>query len=526
MADVFISYARSSAADAKRMSDLLEGQGYSVWFDEDLPAHRPYADVIASELDAASAVIVLWSDEAVRSHWVRSEGNRARESGRLVQARLDESQLPMPFDQIQCADLRKWSGGQTTGWQSIVSAVAALANHEAPEAIAGPGVPPAADRRRLLIAGGAVAALAAGAPFAWRAFKSPEPPSKAGLLLQKGLDALQNNDALETEDVGSTKQAVAFLKDATEADPRSATAWAALAVAYAVRKKASPVAERPGLDQRSRAAAASAQALNPKEPYAAVALLLLEPVYRRWLTTERADREALSRHKTFPFFLFILSEMLGNVGRWKEASELTDRFDRRRFLIPGADRRILVNRWCAGDLERADEASLTAAEQWPQHPGVWRTRVAYLLFGDRPAEAVALIDNEAERPPDTPPELLAALRATGDGLAGRTNAATAIEANLTYLRTKPSNALQVAQAITALGGQDIALQLLNGYYFGHGEWADLAPPGGDADRLTAPLFQPPMKSLWKTADFDRLLERIGLNAYWRRSRTVPDFRRI
>ena len=64
MADIFLSYARESAETATRVAATLRSDGYSVWFDEELPAHRAYADVIASELDAARAVLVLWSEAA------------------------------------------------------------------------------------------------------------------------------------------------------------------------------------------------------------------------------------------------------------------------------------------------------------------------------------------------------------------------------------------------------------------------------------------------------------------------------
>jgi adenylate cyclase len=131
MTDVFLSYSRSSLASARRISDLLEAAGYSVWFDEDLPAHRPYSDVIEEQLEKARAVVVLWSREGAQSQWVRSEANRARETGRLVQIRLDDARLPMPFDQIQCADLRGWRGkNSSAAWGSVLSGIAALTNDE------------------------------------------------------------------------------------------------------------------------------------------------------------------------------------------------------------------------------------------------------------------------------------------------------------------------------------------------------------------------------------------------------------
>lgn len=81
MADVFISYARPTARLTRAIASALEKQGYSVWFDEALPAHRAYGDVIQERLDEASAVLVIWSREATQSQWVRSEANRARERG-------------------------------------------------------------------------------------------------------------------------------------------------------------------------------------------------------------------------------------------------------------------------------------------------------------------------------------------------------------------------------------------------------------------------------------------------------------
>src|SRR5258707_6245301 len=49
-----------------------------IWWDADLPANRDYADVIEERLAGAKAVLVLWSAEAVKSQWVRSEADRAR----------------------------------------------------------------------------------------------------------------------------------------------------------------------------------------------------------------------------------------------------------------------------------------------------------------------------------------------------------------------------------------------------------------------------------------------------------------
>ena len=61
MSEVFISYARSNAAQAQMVAETLRALGYSVWRDDELPAHRPYAEVIEERLQAARAVVVIWS---------------------------------------------------------------------------------------------------------------------------------------------------------------------------------------------------------------------------------------------------------------------------------------------------------------------------------------------------------------------------------------------------------------------------------------------------------------------------------
>ena len=525
MADVFLSYARANAAAANRVSSRLRSSGFSVWFDDSLPVHRAYSEVIEEQLESASAVLVLWSSEAIASQWVRSEANRARESGRLVQARLDDSRLPMPFDQIQCADLRGLSRARSEALRNVEKSIAALAGGDRPAAIAKPPSPDSVSRRTLLIAGGATAALALGGFVAWRELREPGMTPEAQLLLQKGLDALQQNDVLDTEQpVGAGAQAVALLTRATEAAPDSEAAWGGLAMAYAVRTRAAPVSERPGFAERSRAAARRALELEKNGHRALAALRLLEPVYRNWQFAERAARAALDLHPNFPIHIFLLSDVLASVGRWREGANVAIKADRTRFLIPGADRKVIVGLWAAGDLQEADKTLGQAIDRWPEHPQVWRTRIAYLLFSGRPAEALALVES-VERPAAIPDRLAAAARATGQALANAGDRRAAVQANLDYLRDSPGSALQIAQAIAALGDSRTAMDLLHGYYFADNEWAELAPRGGDFDRQTSPLFLPPMQSLWKLPEFDRLLERIGLNAYWRRSGTLPDFRR-
>jgi adenylate cyclase len=143
MTDIFISYARSTEAQAKLIAEALKTLGCSVWRDDDLPAHRAYAEVIEERLKAARAVVVIWSAEAVKSEWVRSEADRARAERKLIQLTIDGAALPMPFDQIQCADMTGWTGDtQASGWRKIVDSLTDLMGRPSPS-LAPPALAPA-----------------------------------------------------------------------------------------------------------------------------------------------------------------------------------------------------------------------------------------------------------------------------------------------------------------------------------------------------------------------------------------------
>lgn len=183
LAEVFISYARSSEALAKRIESALKSAGHAAWRDDQLPAHRAYSEIIEQRLRSAEAVVVLWSKEAVQSQWVRAEADFGRTEGKLVQAQLDDTLPPIPFNQIQCADLRGWRGHRNhKGWAKLVESVSSVASGEKSKE-----AEPSAVRhsrpltRRLALAAIALLVLVAGAIFVPRLVAGDEPPTLAVL---------------------------------------------------------------------------------------------------------------------------------------------------------------------------------------------------------------------------------------------------------------------------------------------------------------------------------------------------------
>lgn len=536
MADVFLSYARASAVQAAAIATQLRTSGFSVWFDENLPAHRSYSEVIEEQLDSASAVLVLWSTEAVQSQWVRSEANRARESGRLVQARLDDARLPMPFDQIQCADLGRWSGGKDSPvWNSVLTSLASLvAGESAPvqqrgEPRIGPSASSGISRRALVASGAAVAAIGAAGGILWFRPSAPEIPPKAQQMLQSALTIMQDGRPEEQD------QAIAYLLEATEIAPDFADAWGALALAYSIRKYQLPLAERAGSEERCRSAARKALELDPDQPIAECALTLLVPTYRNWARVEQMGRRLVKRHPHIPMTQHILADPMTNAGLWKAAIKVHDTIDRERFVIPLSDRSIIQALWAGGELQRAEAMLDGATERWPRHRAIFNLRAEFLMHSGRANEAIQQLENQSSRPPAYPEDLLNGALAVARAMAGAITPAAALAANLemlgtatanyvTYLNHKIATVQIVAQRAVALGDNQTAMELLDGYYFGRGRWAKFAPPAGDDDRNSISLFEPPMRALWRNSMFDDLLGRIGLSDYWRRSGTRPDFR--
>src|SRR5258708_400165 len=141
MSDIFTSDAGSTETPAKQIAEALRGLGYGVWRDDELPAHRAYAEVIEERLRSAKAVVVMWSAEAAKSQWVRAEANVARAAGTLVQLRLDNTVPPLPFNEIECADLVGWTGDlDAHDWKKVVASVAELIGETAAQPTPGPAV--------------------------------------------------------------------------------------------------------------------------------------------------------------------------------------------------------------------------------------------------------------------------------------------------------------------------------------------------------------------------------------------------
>lgn len=108
MADVFVSYSRIDQARVGPLVKALEAQGLTVWWDPAITPGDEFDAMIGAELDAARAVIVVWTPASVDSRWVKGEAREAADRGVLVPIRFDNARLPIDVRAIHTTDLDGW----------------------------------------------------------------------------------------------------------------------------------------------------------------------------------------------------------------------------------------------------------------------------------------------------------------------------------------------------------------------------------------------------------------------------------
>ena len=187
MADIFISYARVDRERARALATALDLEGWSVWWDRDIPPGRTFDDVIEEALSAAKCVIVLWSRDSVRSEWVKAEASDASRRHLLVPVLADEVTPPLEFRRIQSAALFDWDNlPANPDWSHLCKSLGSLVGRQAastpsdgstgaerPAPTSSTGKSGAQGRTRAIVAAGAFVVVAG---VAWVVVSRPSAP--------------------------------------------------------------------------------------------------------------------------------------------------------------------------------------------------------------------------------------------------------------------------------------------------------------------------------------------------------------
>ena len=401
------------------------------------------------------------------------------------------------------------------GYRLKVHAGDAPASHAPAQADA-----PASGTRRAWLGGAAAlgAAGLVGIPLAWwTGTGGGDEPSPQARTLFDQAETIRHED---------NRQALAYLREAVRISPDFGQAWGALALSYRVALNDEAPERVAGFKERLQEAVRNAERHDPGNADAAAALLPWKRPFGRWIELEPIYRSAIRRHPDHVAGYSLLGTLLMEVGRWSDAVAVLQAAAARNLSFPVLGYKLIVSLWAAGQISAAEDQIDRAMQLWPQHGAIWQTKIKLLALSGRPRQALALASDPAARPldeEDAPDMHGRHLFLTALATRSPTDIDRAIEATVRKARDVEPERLNMALQATALGRLGLALDMLEGIYFGSGEWA--LRPSLKNELATHPLFQPHARQLWREPRYNRILDGVGLEGYWRTTGNVPDYRR-
>ena len=150
MSQIFISYANEDMEFARRLAKAFEHEGWSVWWDKQIPPGMDYAQVIEQAVKAASCIVVLWSKHSITSRWVHTEAAEGADRHIVATVIVDDTpgdKVPFEFRRLQAVNLADWETGEThAGFVALANRIRSILN-EPPIPV--PPVPPPDDNGKL-----------------------------------------------------------------------------------------------------------------------------------------------------------------------------------------------------------------------------------------------------------------------------------------------------------------------------------------------------------------------------------------
>ena len=378
---------------------------------------------------------------------------------------------------------------------------------------------PTFTRREL--AGGILALVALGGTAGYSFFKS-RPQRQFDVLLTSAEQALRS----ETAD----DQTARDLRRATLIRPDSAKAWGMFAFLRSLATvSADPTKSEPALRQ-AQEAARRALALDPKDPYALLAVFELQGSTLDWATRDQRLREIIAidpKHDLAISELVLLTQAAGlnrESWTWNERAIALNPFS---FDYLG---KRALKLWIADRVPQADKVIDQVRALYPTNPWPWWVRFIIYAMTDRPRAAQAMLNTNPENLGAAATislwrSALAALEQRSAATIGQ-----ARQACIDAAQSAGAFAVDTVMILSALGEVGTAFDVANGFLLSRG--AVVANGGGVAkDDLndatwrvnTQYLFTPPCKILRSDRRFLQLCEGMGLTEYWRRRGVRPDY---
>lgn len=131
MQDIFISYAKEDKQIADTIAQALVKEGFSVWWDIEIPTGSTFDQVIEKAIKDSKCVIVLWSEYSIKSEWVHLEAEEGRNRNALIPIRIADVEIPFAFRRRQTADLTNWlKGTSDAAYNRLISDIHSVTSAE------------------------------------------------------------------------------------------------------------------------------------------------------------------------------------------------------------------------------------------------------------------------------------------------------------------------------------------------------------------------------------------------------------
>jgi tetratricopeptide (TPR) repeat protein len=323
------------------------------------------------------------------------------------------------------------------------------------------------------------------------------------------------------------RQAISYYQQAVRVDPLYSDAWGALALSqfHVLEGFGEPGTE--GAPARLVSAARRALQLDPDNVDAKLALIILKPFFRNWAEMEADLRRLNAQHPGHWLARGRLGALLYDVGRLNEGTAIHEQMNRSDPMLPVRDAFWANALLSAGRMDEGAAILDHALEVWPMHPTLWEMQFKFLLFSDRPRAAGAFASDLNSRASGLDPRKVDMRIRLANAVA--TKAPTEVEISIgdfQRLALDDVASTPFAAAIFALLDRpDLTFASLERYYFNEGAFGHSIPIGPMTRRYTKELFSPPLAPLRSDPRFQSILRRVGLEDYWRRTGTLPDYRR-
>jgi hypothetical protein len=106
--EIFISYKTERREFVRRLSALVEANGFETFWDHELVAGPSYTWQLENSLRSSKCVLVLWCSGSRISPYVLDEARRARALGKNIPILIEAVEPPLGFGTDQLIDLSNW----------------------------------------------------------------------------------------------------------------------------------------------------------------------------------------------------------------------------------------------------------------------------------------------------------------------------------------------------------------------------------------------------------------------------------